>query len=109
MSGSIKRGTRIKLFHTPKTYEVKEVGVFTPKMTKRDELEAGDVGYVIANMKSSAEVKIGDTITDNANACPEPLWFPLWFPRLATYGNYPRASETRVWDGYYFYLSIGNL
>ena len=73
MSGTIKRGTRIKLFNTPKTYEVKEVGVFTPAMTKRDVLSSGDVGYVIANMKSSAEVKIGDTITESATPCPEPL------------------------------------
>lgn len=73
VSGSMKRGTRIKLFHTPKSYEVKEVGVFTPKMSKRDELVAGDVGYVIANMKSAAEVKIGDTITDTAKPCSEPL------------------------------------
>ncbi len=73
MSGDIKKGTRIKLFHTSKTYEVKEVGVFTPKMEKRDILNAGDVGYVIANMKSSAEVKIGDTITNNTHPSPEPL------------------------------------
>ena len=73
MSGSMKRGTRIKLFHTTKTYEIKEVGVFTPGMTKRDELFAGDVGYVIANMKSADEVKIGDTITDTTHPCPEPL------------------------------------
>ena len=73
MSGTMKRGTRIKLFHTPKTYEIKEVGVFTPGMTKRDELRAGDVGYVIANMKSADEVKIGDTITDTTHPCPEPL------------------------------------
>ncbi|MFT5905401.1 MAG: GTP-binding protein LepA [Cryomorphaceae bacterium] len=73
MSGTIEKGTRIKLFHTSKTYEVKEVGVFTPSMTKRDILNAGDVGYVIANMKSSAEVKIGDTITNNAHPCLEPL------------------------------------
>jgi GTP-binding protein LepA len=70
---SLQRGTRIKLFATAKTYEVKEVGVFTPKMTKRDSLHAGDVGYVIANMKSAAEVKIGDTITDSTRPCPEPL------------------------------------
>ncbi len=73
MSGTIEKGTRIKLFHTTKTYEVKEVGVFTPKMTVRDKLNPGDVGYVIANMKSSAEVKIGDTITNSAHPCPEPL------------------------------------
>jgi len=73
MSGTIQKGTRIKLFHTPRSYEVKEVGVFTPKMTKRDVLNPGDVGYVIANMKSSSEVKIGDTITENNNPCSEPL------------------------------------
>jgi GTP-binding protein LepA len=72
-SGSLKRGTRIKLFHTDKTYEVKEVGVFTPKMSPRDSITAGDVGYIIANMKSASEVKIGDTITDHVHPCPEPL------------------------------------
>ncbi|MCP5536739.1 MAG: elongation factor 4 [Akkermansiaceae bacterium] len=73
MSGSMRRGTRIKLFHTPKTYEIKEVGVFTPRMSQRDELVAGDVGYLIANMKSADEVKIGDTVTDNTHPCPKPL------------------------------------
>ena len=73
VSGSITKGTRIKLFHTTRTYEVKEVGVFTPGMTKRDTLKAGDVGYIIANMKSADEVKIGDTITDNTHPCPVPL------------------------------------
>lgn len=73
VSGSMKRGTRIKFFHTPNTYEIKEVGVFTPGMTKRDELHAGDVGYVIANMKSASEVKIGDTMTTSQKPCPEPL------------------------------------
>ena len=73
ISGSMKRGTRIKLFATERTYEVKEVGYFTPKMTKKDTLEAGDVGYVIANLKSASEVKIGDTITDSVHPCPQPL------------------------------------
>lgn len=73
VSGKMKRGTRIKFFHTPNTYEIKEVGVFTPAMTKRDELVAGDVGYVIANMKSANEVKIGDTMTESKNPCPEAL------------------------------------
>ncbi len=70
-SGTLKRGQRIKLFATSKTYEVKEVGVFTPKMVARDMLVPGDVGYVIANMKSAAEVKIGDTMTDSTHPCPE--------------------------------------
>lgn len=73
MSGSIKKGDRIKLFATDQTYEVKETGVFTPKMTKTEGLGAGDVGYLIANMKSAAEVKIGDTVTNAKFACKEPL------------------------------------
>ncbi|MGJ8634225.1 MAG: translation elongation factor 4, partial [Luteolibacter sp.] len=72
-SGTIEKGQRVKLFATGKTYEIKEVGVFTPKMDKREALGAGDVGYVIANMKSASEVKIGDTITDNTHPCPEAL------------------------------------
>ncbi len=72
-SGSVRRGSKVRLFATDTVYEVKEVGVFTPKMTVRDALEAGDVGYLIANMKSAAEVKIGDTFTDAARPCPAPL------------------------------------
>lgn len=73
MSGTMKRGTRIKLFHTSNAYEIKEVGVFTPAMTKREILVAGDVGYVIANMKSASEVKIGDTMTESNKPCKEAL------------------------------------
>jgi len=73
LSGTVKKGDRIKLFATKETYEVKEVGVFTPKMDKLDLLESGDVGYVIANMKSAADVKIGDTMTNSTHPCPEAL------------------------------------
>jgi len=73
VSGEMKKGDKIKLFHTPNNYEIKETGVFTPKMTKTDKLQTGDVGYIIANMKSSAEVKIGDTITHKDKPCPESL------------------------------------
>ncbi|MGE9267351.1 MAG: GTP-binding protein, partial [Verrucomicrobiales bacterium] len=73
VSGEVKRGDKIKLFHTSNSYEIKEVGIFTPKMTKNDILRTGDVGYLIANMKSADEVKIGDTITLKDKPCPEPL------------------------------------
>ena len=72
-SGTVRKGQRVKLMATGKTYEVKEVGVFTPKMSPREVLSAGDVGYVIANMKSASEVKVGDTMTDNTHPCPEAL------------------------------------
>jgi GTP-binding protein LepA len=72
-SGTVKKGQKIKLMSTNNTYEVKEVGLFTPKMTQTAILSAGDVGYIIANMKSASEVKIGDTVTDAAKPCAEPL------------------------------------
>jgi GTP-binding protein LepA len=72
-SGTVRKGQRVKLMATGKTYEVKEVGLFTPKMSAREVLSAGDVGYVIANMKSASEVKVGDTMTDNTHPCPEAL------------------------------------
>ncbi|YCM42366.1 translation elongation factor 4 [Verrucomicrobiaceae bacterium 227] len=73
VSGEVKKGDKIKLFHTPTNYEIKETGIFTPKMKKTAGLSTGDVGYIIANMKSAAEVKIGDTITLKDKPCPGPL------------------------------------
>src|SRR5258708_28796612 len=54
-------------------YEIKKVGVFTPKMYPQPRLNAGDVGYFIANIKSTADIKIGDTITDARNSARVPL------------------------------------
>ncbi len=62
-SGAIKAGDQMLLMSNNTKSEVKEVGVFTPKMEKVDVLTAGDVGYVISNIKSTADIKIGDTIT----------------------------------------------
>ncbi len=73
VSGQLKRGTAIKMMSTGKNYEVKEVGIFTPKQSAEDVLNAGDVGYIIANMKTSKEVKIGDTITESKRPCSKPL------------------------------------
>jgi GTP-binding protein LepA len=63
MSGSLKAGDGVKMMSNNRPYEVKEVGVFTPKMEARESLEPGDTGYVIANIKTSSEIKIGDTLT----------------------------------------------
>ncbi len=71
--GTLKRGQQIQLMATREKYEVKEVGVFTPKPLRKDSLEAGSVGYVIANIKSTADVKIGDTITDAQRPASQPL------------------------------------
>jgi len=73
MSGSIKAGDGVKMMSNNRPYEVKEVGVFRPRMTAVDKLEAGDTGYVIANIKSTAEIKIGDTLTGTFQPALEPL------------------------------------
>jgi len=76
LEGSIKAGDPVKLMSTNEAYEVKEVGVFKPQNPKffaREKLIAGDIGYVIANIKTSAEVKVGDTLTGTRQPATEPL------------------------------------
>lgn len=92
-SGSMERGTRIQMMSTGNTYEIKEVGVFTPWMLKLDRLEAGDVGYVIANMKSPSEVKIGDTITEAIRPAPEPLPGFKEIQPMVFSGIYPVSTD----------------
>jgi GTP-binding protein LepA len=66
-NGELKAGQMVKLLHSGKTVEVKEVGSFNPKPYTRDKLELGETGYFTANIKSPKEVKMGDTITDSRN------------------------------------------
>ena len=73
MSGSIKAGDGVKMMSNNRPCEVKEVGVFRPKMTAVPMLHAGDTGYVIANIKTTSEIKIGDTLTSTFNPATEPL------------------------------------
>ncbi len=63
-AGEIVPGMMIQLMNSGLKFEVKDVGVFNPKPVKRPRLGAGDVGYVIANIKSTADVQIGETMTD---------------------------------------------
>jgi GTP-binding protein LepA len=65
MSGKIEKKTPILCMATGKTFEVIEVGIFSPKEKPVDFLGAGEVGYVVANIKETADVKIGDTITNS--------------------------------------------
>lgn len=73
MSGELKKGSHIKMMMTGKTFEILEVGIFTPHETPVANLLPGEVGYFIANIKISADVKIGDTITLQKNPALEPL------------------------------------
>jgi GTP-binding protein LepA len=62
-SGAIKAGDMMMLMSTGQKAEVKEVGIFTPKMEKTAVLAAGDVGYVVSSIKDTSEIKTGDTLT----------------------------------------------
>ena len=66
-NGELKPGMHVKLLHSGKSVEVKEVGSFNPRPYQRDKLEIGETGYFTANIKSSKEVKMGDTVTDARN------------------------------------------
>ena len=76
VDGAIKAGDVVRLMATNSAYEVKEVGIFrpqAPKFVPQPELGPGDVGYVIANMKTVTEVKVGDTLTNSRMPASEPL------------------------------------
>jgi GTP-binding protein LepA len=72
-AGSLRQKQKIRLMGTGRSYVISELGKFTPKATPVDELSAGEVGYVIANIKKLADVTVGDTITDEANPAQNPL------------------------------------
>ncbi len=72
-SGSIKTRQRIHLMGTGYTYQVTELGKFRPDMRPVDSLGTGEVGYVIANIRDLANVRIGDTITDDVHPAPDAL------------------------------------
>ena len=73
MDGTVKVGTKIRTFMSDKTFDVTEVGVFSPKMQPKDSLSAGEVGYIAASIKSIEDTAVGDTITTVENAAKEPL------------------------------------
>ncbi len=73
MSGEITKKTMIKMMMTDKTFEVIEVGIFSPTAKAVVSLKAGEVGYICANIKKTSDVKVGDTITSVKNPAKEPL------------------------------------
>ena len=93
MTGTMNRGDGIRMMSTGKTYEIKECGVFTPKQTKRDQLNPGDVGYIIANVKSSSDVKIGDTITGTIRPAAKALPGFKEIQPMVFSGIYPVSTD----------------
>ncbi len=70
-NGSIKKGDKVKFVSTDQEYDADEVGILKLKMTEKNEVNCGDVGYLITGIKNAKEVKVGDTITLAANPTQE--------------------------------------
>lgn len=73
VNGTLRKGMKIKMMATGKTFDVTEVGASMPRQTPVDELTVGDVGYVAASIKTVGDTRVGDTITDAARPTAEPL------------------------------------
>ena len=73
MDGVLKKGMEIKMMRAGTTHKIDRVGYFTPKMVDTNELKAGELGFIIANIKSIGETKVGDTLTDAKKPTAEPL------------------------------------
>ena len=71
--GSIKVGDKIRTFLSDTVYDVTEVGVFAPGLLPKERLEAGQVGYIAASIKSIQDVAVGDTVTHALKPAQEPL------------------------------------
>ena len=72
-NGVIRKGDKVKFFNTGKEYDADEIGVLKMDMVPRNELRTGDVGYIISGIKTSKEVKVGDTITHIARPCAKAI------------------------------------
>ncbi len=73
MDGRMRKGQKIRLWSNGQTFDVDGLGYQAPKATPCDELSAGEVGFLFANIKTVSDAKIGDTILDHENPAPEPL------------------------------------
>src|SRR6266852_2070334 len=91
MEGRITNHMKTRLVYSNEVYEVEQLGTLTPKPVALEELEAGDVGFIVANIKRVADARMGDTVTEAARPAPalpgfeaiKPMVFAGIFPVLA--------------------------
>jgi len=93
MDGVLKKGDTIQLMSNGKTFEVTEVGVFSPKPIARDYLMVGDVGYVTANIKTVRDTRVGDTVTLANNPTEKALPGYRHMNPMVFCGMYPTDSS----------------
>jgi GTP-binding protein LepA len=93
VNGSLKKGSKIKVMSTQRSYVADRVGCFTPKMKDRPMLKTGEVGFVIAAIKDIYGAPVGDTLTLTKNSCDKPLaGFREVQPRVFA-GLFPLVSD----------------
>jgi len=93
INGTIKKGDKVKFFHTEKEYFADEIGVLKLTQEPKKIMSTGDVGYIISGIKTSKEVKVGDTITTVDNPCEKAIdGFEEVKPMLFA-GVYPIDAE----------------
>ncbi|WP_437641329.1 translation elongation factor 4 [Sorangium sp. So ce854] len=73
VDGIIRKGQKVRFMATGRDYEITEMGVFTPHATAITELGPGEVGFLVGNIKSVVDTKIGDTVTDAVHPATTPL------------------------------------
>ncbi|MCR4376729.1 MAG: translation elongation factor 4 [Rhodospirillales bacterium] len=73
VDGVLKRGQKVRMMAAGSAHQVEQVGIFTPKIARLDELGPGEMGYFTASIKTVADTNVGDTITDDKNPATEPL------------------------------------
>jgi len=91
--GTVKAGKKILLMATETTFDVLQVGIFSPKMTPVEELTAGEIGYIIASIKNVADTRIGDTITDANKPATEPCPGYKEIKPMVFCGFYPTVTH----------------
>lgn len=93
VNGSIKKGDLVKFFATGKEYNADEIGILKLTMSPRNEVTCGDVGYIISGIKTSKEVKVGDTITHVKTPCSKAIDGFEEVKPMVFAGVYPIESE----------------
>ena len=91
--GSIKKGTKIRLFHVGKDFEVQRVGTFSPKFKDVDSVTSGEVGAIVTGIKDVRDMKVGDTIMDANNLAKESLGGFKEAKPMVFCGVYPIESD----------------
>ena len=93
MSGEVSDKSKIKMFTTGSSYDVTELGYYTPSIKKANKLTAGEVGYICASIKDISDVRVGDTITLADKPCLEPLAGYKTMKPMVFCGLYPIDSK----------------